>query len=306
VAAATDGTVAVTWAQYRNDVANKKINSNVYLALLDGASGDLIFGPVSLTNDSTWYEEGTPNFRTYVYPSLVSTLDDRYFISWVDERNQQEVSTVKFAIYASSGQQIKPVTTLAQSAVGVEYTTPAQTPLAQNRVLVTYSSADRAVEEKVYSLNSVVVDSDGNIVKAPAAVAGASGWKGRALQLGSGAILIAWTDRGEEKLAYALLNASTYEIAKTPEYLPLVGFRRPDNISLTADLSGRGVLTWMDTDWNDYLYYALMDENGTLITPPMAYITSQTGEALIQSSSYGLGSAAYGGAWQITMPIIIR
>ena len=63
-------------------------------------------------------------------------------------------------------------------------------------------------------------------------------------------------------------------------------------------------LTWMDADWNQRLYYALVAEDGTLVTPAMVFRNGKSANPLVLTSFIGQGSAPYGGSWRSYLPLI--
>jgi hypothetical protein len=66
-------------------------------------------------------------------------------------------------------------------------------------------------------------------------------------------------------------------------------------VSVTADAAGHAILTWMDYDWSyrRNLYYALVDGNGNVLTPPMIFRTSQATSPYIFTSYEGYGNTSY-------------
>ena len=313
---APDGSTGIAWIEYQLDLDTAKSRSNVYFAILD-AEGALLLGPVNVTNDNTWYDlVNDPNTHYFQYPALAVTPgsppgESRYLLAWIDEHRQagQKQSALSYTMYAVTGGQTRPVDVLLESTAGgdtsgTQFLDAALAGLAQNRALLAYAIHDRSADST--SLRYVVLNSAGSVVKGSTALPG-PGWRPAARQLGGGQVLLAWGDPDYFVIGmhYALLDAETYDLVGSVQDLSGIGTRKPDYVSLTLDLSGRGVITWMDSDWKKYLYYALIGPDGALLTPSMIYL-SGVGGALLQSSTAGLGTAPYGGAWQITMPIINR
>ena len=76
VAVAPDGNVGVLWYRdlYDDSSGTSRDLYNVYFAVLD-ASGDLVYGPANVTNNTEWYEWDThigPRFDT---PRIAATDD---------------------------------------------------------------------------------------------------------------------------------------------------------------------------------------------------------------------------------------
>jgi hypothetical protein len=91
-----------------------------------------------------------------------------------------------------------------------------------------------------------------------------------------------------------------------PKDLPLIANRLPDYVSVNISEDGDGVLTWMDAEWKDYLFYALIDESGQVITPPMISQIGFADNPLIQTSFTGHGLAIYYVHWRNFLPAVRR
>jgi hypothetical protein len=103
-----------------------------------------------------------------------------------------------------------------------------------------------------------------------------------------------------------IFNGTGEQVISGPTDLPRLGVRLPDYVSVTRDGDGHGVLTWMDAEWKDYIYYALVSANGDLVTPPMIVATGEASNPLIQTNSAGQGNAPYDGAWRLFLPLARR
>jgi len=127
------------------------------------------------------------------------------------------------------------------------------------------------------------------------------------VQLSDGKILAVWeawgcfTGEWTSRIRFALLDTS-YHIIGTPKCLgdgPAPGATSGDiAASVAAGGAGRGVITWMDRDWNSRrnLYYALVDGNGNVLTPPMIFRTAgptSWGSPYIETSYKGYGNTSY-------------
>jgi hypothetical protein len=151
-----------------------------------------------------------------------------------------------------------------------------------------------------------VLDSAGNVVKGLTNLSndGNSVWDSgtpTAAQLSNGRIVVAWTawNNGSYSPRYAVLNA-TYGPVSGPTMLDN-RFATTGNwaISVVPDQYGRAALTWTDNDGNarNALYYALVDQAGTLLTPPMIFHRSPTGRDL-QTGWYGQSATTYSSSIQ--------
>ena len=300
VAAAPDGTVAVFWVQFQNDQSRLKINSNVYFALID-QSGKLKMAPVRLSANDGWQGEGDLDIPLFGLPQVTATEDNRFFFMWIDNRRTAagEVSRLNYAIYSSQGEAIQPAAPMGQSTAGQAFLDSTLTDLNGSRVLAAYSVHDRAAGS--YTVAYAIFGSDGDLLYDHTLIPGSSGWRADAIQFSSGNILLAWTDPTNYRITAQILNGDG-ELAGQPSQLPTVKGRESDFISLSEGSPGKATMTWMDSEWNDYLYYALIDSSGTVLTPPMIFSYGTAENPLIQTSYYNQGNAAYSGSWRAYLP----
>ncbi len=112
-----------------------------------------------------------------------------------------------------------------------------------------------------------------------------------AVQLSTGEILVAWEELASTRqLNYALLDGTTYAELFSPTELTNDATGSNRSVSVTRDAAGHGILTWYNGEEID-LYYALVDHDGSVLTPPMGFRNeSQPGERLWISQS-GAGNA---------------
>ena len=306
LASAPDGSSGVIWAQYKLDLNTFLTNSNIYFAILD-PDGEVSFGPLNVTNNNGWRGQGEDEVPAFNSPQIVATGDNRFFLTWIEGRNQTggETSSVYYSIYESAGVSVKGPTLFAQSIPGSTLNIdPAVADLDEKRVLIAYSIFDQNAQ--TYSVAYAILQSDGDLIKDSAIIPESSGWRSDAAQFRTGNILIAWTNPTTERIAFIILDQSGNDLISSAQELPLLGERKPDYVSATVSEESYGILTWMDAEWKDYLYYTLVNENGDLLTPPMIFISGQATNPLIQTSFSGQGNAAYEGKWQTFMPTVNR
>jgi hypothetical protein len=310
LAATSNGRFALLYALYKyddSDPYHPKSNSNIYLAVTNKA-GDQTTGLMNLTGNSQWRStDNSDVVPVYTFPRIVATGDNRWFVSWIDSRDEsgKEVNRLYYAIYNADGSVMKAPTILSKSAAGATtYADPFITSLSGGRVFLGYSVYDQT--SSAYSLVYALLDSSGNVVKNPATIPGVSGWRPDVIQLTDGNILLAWTNPLTENLQIMLFNATGEQVISGPTDLPRLGVRLPDYVSVTRDAEGHGVLTWMDAEWKDYIYYALVNSSGSLVTPPMIVATGEASNPLIQTNSAGQGNAPYDGAWRLFLPLARR
>jgi len=105
--------------------------------------------------------------------------------------------------------------------------------------------------------------------------------------------VLAWTNQTNDEIEYAVVDGSGLTFISGPVALSSPYSRWSDYVSVTADREGHAILTWMDVEQKDYLYYAVVDGSGAVITPPMIYRTGMAADPDIKTNSEGEGNAPY-------------
>ncbi len=310
VSVAGDGKYALLWVQYKLDLSslsNIRRNSNVWFAILN-AQGNPSFGPINLTNNLQWRGQGDYNIPLYTSPRLIATDDNRFFLGWVDNRLQtgdNEVNTLYYASYATGGAQVTAgPQVLSTSVAGSTLLMDPNLVNADSGALYAYTVYNQASE--TYSIAYVMLDSAGSVTQSAAIIPGSSGWRGDGARTSTGNLVLAWTNPATDRIAYAVLNASGDTLLSGPTDLLLAGTRKPDYVSVTYDESGNAILTWLDVEWNDFLYYAALGGDGSLLTPPMIFAKGISDNPLIQTSFSGQGNAPYIGVYDIFLALVKR
>ena len=305
-ASAPNGKIGLVWVRsITNQLLETK--SNVFFAILN-ADGTVAVQPQNITNNTEWRGGEDYGVPLFISPRIAATSDNRFVIAWVDQRvhssaQDAETSDIAFAIINTNGGIVKGLSSLTQSTPGgARYFDPNLTELGNSRAFLSYTASDSTGASS--SINFIVLNSQGEKLKNQAAIAGSSGWSPDAVQLKTGKILVAWTNGLNNKIAYAMLNDSTYSAAMSPVDLSAPDGRQADFVSVTKDKDGHGIITWMDVQWNHHLYYTLVDASGNSITPPMVFLRGQSTDPLVLSSYAGQGNAPYDGAWQTYIPFI--
>ena len=276
-AIAPNGTIGIAWVRTLYNVDSSLQNMNIFFAILS-PDGDIIQGPINLTNNTGWWDGNDPDFLQFQNPQITATDDSRFTIAW--ELYYAFGLEVRYTVWDSAGNQIKPPAFIANSwGDGANLVA-----LSGNRVFMTSS-----VEGKVYY---AILDSAGNIEHHLTYLSSAGDTNDRfpeAVLLFDGKILIAWSNGWSDgDITYAMLDDS-YNLLFTPQVLhnPFANSDAQE-ISATADTAGRAVLTWNEGWDSRNLYYALVDGSGSVITAPIVYRHSLHG---IESSTIGYGNA---------------
>jgi hypothetical protein len=303
LASMPNGSTGILWAQYLLDLNTFKSNSNIHFAILN-ASGELAAGPINVTNNNEWRGQGQDNVPVYGAPQIAAT-NNRFFLSWseVKQNESGESSNLLYAIYSPTGNLVKSPTTLINNIPGVtQNIDPRLTDLTGDRVLMTYSIYNQA--EQTYSIAFAILNNNGGVETPATTIPESSGWRMDAEQFTNGNILIGWTNPATDQMAFVILDNEGEQVLSQPKDLSLLANRIPDYVSVTISEDGDGVLTWMDAEWKDYLFYALIDEIGNVKTPPMISKVGQADNPLIQTSFTGHGLATYVVHWQNYLPVL--
>jgi hypothetical protein len=305
VAGAPDGKLGVVWVRsVLNGTADTKYN--VYFAILN-ANGSLAFGPQNITQNN---DLNVPLFLSPRITALGDKINARFAITWIDQRLQggegSQTNDIYLAIYSTAGNVLKSSGSLTQStAGGLKYFDPTIVEISSARVFLTFTVDDSSTSNSW--IDFMVLDSQGNKIKSETNITGSNGWGPDAVQLESGKILVAWTNGSNNKISFALLNDTGFSNLAGPTDLTNPNPRQSDFASVTKDADGRGIITWMDVQVNHFLYYALVNDAGNLITSPLFFMVGQNSdEPQILTSYAGQGNAPYAGSAQIFLPLAIR
>ncbi len=307
LASTPNGRIAAVWVRNNFDLESGKTNSNVFLSILN-SEGAVIAGELNITNNSLWAGSDDLDIPRFSAPRITATDDNRFIVSWVDERSVAagDKSDVVFAIFNGDGLVQKAPTTLTASTPNlIYYNDPSLAALSSNRVMVAYSAFNYTTQS--YTIAFVVLNSAGNILQGATTIASAYGWKPDLLQLDSGKIAITWTNTTSGRIAFALMNGVSYNIESGPTDLVDPTARPADYSSVTSDASGKIIVTWMDANWYQVLYYAMMDATtGAIVTPPMIFYRGQAASPYVLTNYAGQSNAAFGGFWLDFLPMIKR
>ncbi len=301
IAVAPNGRVGILWKRSTMQRVNDswQRNENVYFAILDGV-GNIVYGPSNITNNTAvgdpWSD---PNVPAFYNPQIVATDDNRFVLGWqrtyrVDGCSSGDcrLDDIYYTVRDTAGNVVKGVTQFTHDTTGSSwssYWTPSLASLSGNRVLLAYLATN--------SIAYAVLDSAGNVIKGQTST-GVDGRFPDAVQLSNGRIVIAWGGWTGSRYEpyFAVLDGTSYNIVVGPKKLgSSISQSGGDFVSVTADAQGHAVLTWMDSDWSyhPHLYYALVDGNGSVLTPPMIFRTSQALKSNIFTSYTGYGNTSY-------------
>lgn len=301
VAVAPNGRIGVLWRRYLGNNGAWQSNENIWFAILD-ASGNRVYGPVNLTNNTAWGDSWNDlNVPSFYYPRIAATGDNRFVLAW-ERRHVESAGWIWDAYYAvrdSSGAEVRGITKLTQSHLNGGSHQPGLAPLSGNLVLV--ALGDEAYGDVYY----IVLNSNGEIIRDRTNLVGDyhDQWDGvpDAVQLSDGRIVVAWYTYGEalhphRRIRFAVLDQLYNRIAGPTTLHNPAAVAGDASVSVAADSAGHAILTWMDSGIMSSrcnLYYALVDGNGNVLTPPMIFRTSQATSPNIETGEGGYGNTSY-------------
>lgn len=305
MAALPGGQVAFAWTRDVLDIQNSLTNSNIYYAVV-GANGNFVQGPTALTNNENWRGPGDPSIPFFFSPRLVAN-ETQFAIAWMEQRllSEGEISDLWLASFDAQGTIITAPSKVAASQAGATlYLDPSLVAISANRVLLAATLLTN--ENKTYNIVYQILDTAGHPIQNETPVGSASGRGIDTQTLAGGKVLLAWIDLAYNQAAYTLISEDTLQAIQPAARLANPNQRLAEGVSITADEAGRGILTWMDSRWNYYLYYALIEPGGNLVTEPMVFANGSGTSPQIITSFAGQGTAPYDGSWRLFLPSLTR
>lgn len=326
VAVAPDGNIGMVWSVFKQRPVASRMspyvtaadtyekNTNIYINVLDSVTREKVLGQaMNLTSDTGWY--GTAYSHNYISPAATVTANGTYYACWIDQVYSQ-ISTPSTTIFCSlfrysNGQLTRTRGPLLMDTTSgnVSLADLTLAPAGNDRIMLTYTELtdipnnDNDTQTIVYA----VWNDQGVPILGRTLLTGSDGARPRLITFGStgeGDALVGW-ETTDGKIAYSYLNAgaSYAPYAGYPQTLTPVGDRTASNLSLTLERKGRAILTWVDADNNEYLYYAVLSSAREVVTAPMIFRADQTDVAGLSTSEYGFGNAGYQGVYQLFLPV---
>ncbi len=303
-AVAPDGSIGLLWSRYSEQYGDNTYgyNYNLFFAVLD-SQGKFKYGPANLTNNTTFGDYFTVGLPRYYKTSLSATGDNRFVLVWDGSQRAANCSSgdcwlddVYYSTRTSNGSQLSGATKFTNDVAGSNqwesFDSSSVAALANNRALITYTRGSDS------SIMYAVINSSGGVVKDKTKLApNAYGYGSDAAQLSDGSIVIAWNYNRDEILTIRFigLNSSYNPVTTTIPLDHLAASAGAENVSVTTDKNGRAVLTWMDSynGAQKYLYYALVNGSGSVLTSPMVFYTSRSTFPYATVSTNGMGNTTY-------------
>ncbi|MCP4536159.1 MAG: hypothetical protein GY832_03345 [Chloroflexi bacterium] len=274
-----DGAVLVAW--------HRDVNTdNVYYAMRNKVGGE-IAPPTALTTDTTSAFKNDPT-------SAAAFGSGGFVIAWEHENTTDNIADVHYAVISRTGEVISGPIQLTHNTGSEDDYRPRANRLADGNVMLTWYGSHGSGFDVYYA----VVDSAGDIVHPITQLTDVSNgaYDPDAVGLKNGNTIVVWRQAGYypeygSQPAYAVLN-SAYS-ATIPITTPVIITNTLSNdnydISIARDGDDNAVLTWMETSgW--HMYYALVDNGGTVQTWPMVLRTTRNEQLDINLMGGGSGS----------------
>ncbi len=295
LAVTTGDKIGATWVRLLWNSSTNLYNENVLFAVLN-ANGNVIYGPVSLTNNNQWSESGTGNLIEFFSPSIASVNDYSFMISW-DRYILNGLKEIYYTIRQSTGDSIIATRRLTTGVINSrEYTNQSLLSLSSDRFFIFYKYEWSPDLETYYSTSKFqVLDGSGNLLHGESEL-GLEWEEVDSVQLTNGNIMIFYIHNyfGDYDIWCQILNGNTYENN---------GFCVPNpHPSATGELSNLSVarfngdyavVTWSDID-NLHLYSSNYNMFGYSSTRPYIFQTSPDGSRFNLSYS---GFATTSNSW---------
>ncbi len=290
IAVVPNGNIGIAWEYYQNDKTTAKQNTNIWFAMLNSA-GEVILSPTNLTAYEGWGSYSELNIERYTNPRITATEDNRFFISWAVQTRTMSgyISDVFYAIRDHEGNEVLPITSVSHTVPvsNLFYNSPTLITINNDQIFLAYRADGK--------LANIVIDSSGNILHEEYITGQViNGPIHDSLLLSNGNIFIASNNSTTEFVFYTM-DGNTFEPSSDPQVLNI---DLPNNwnwISATQDQANHIILTWQDGSNYEHknLFYALLDEQGNILTPPSAFkhVTHPYGD--LQTNHIGNGNAPY-------------
>jgi hypothetical protein len=254
IATTPNGTIGLVWTRYIHNVPTKLRNSNIYMATLT-PSGGVLSGPTNITRNSIWSVSTVLNFYD---PTIAGSDDDRFVLSW--QRLNPSFQDIWYTVLDTNGGTVVPAAAVTTDG---ESWSPNVNSLTGGKVILTWSSMSSGPYYAI--LNSNGTFSGGGLL-------GNLGinFSTDAILLPNGKVAV--VSVGDVGWQFYILSSS-YVIESGPTLAPELFYMPWNDISVTTDDSGHVIMTWSG---DGKQFYALGDDTGAIVTPPMPYVMSSS------------------------------
>jgi hypothetical protein len=307
-AVSSDGKVAIAWIRNVWNGEAQESLSNVFLAIYDPTNiANPVVGPLNLTNNTQWVGVGSENIPTFDSPQISLLSQNNYVIVWSDSRKigGKDQDNVGIAIYSSAGQNIYSASKVPglSSSGTISYQDPSVVGISSDQVFIGFVRADRFAYSFIPGY--LVLDTSGNVELAETLIPGMQGFRPYSQQFMAGPLLLTWINPQDWQVYFVTVQSnSPYGITSGPTKLETPEGFSADLISLSQDDQGRAVVTWIEMENQQNLYYALIRYTGAVLTPPIEFYNANGASLTI--SKLGKSCAPYIGKLGVYLPLVPR
>jgi hypothetical protein len=298
MAVAPNGTIGLVFVR---SIQNEEyeLNSNVYFARLN-ANGGLISAVTKLTHNTTFTFD-----LLYTLPVIAATTNNQFVIAYesMTPLTASSAKDIDLAVLNTNGQVVSAPHHVTDSEHdGLEFYTPAVTQRLDGNVFLAFLS--RPLGSPLGQIVYTTVHPADGTIDPVTPLSNAYGEGARAGTLNDGTILLAWINDGSLSAGFTVFPQGVLGNVQPAATLNSANGWKIENISLTKEINGNGVITWQD-EWGYFLFYALVAPDRAVITPPMAFQRgSNSSNPNIISSSTGMGLAPLELFWPAYLPTI--
>jgi len=309
---APNGDVGITWVRRVFDPLRGN-NYNVYFAILN-PNGNILVAPFDITNNGPcdadpeicWQDGDNEDVPVFTSPTILATSDNHFVIAWIDERILPggDVTDIDYTVYDSDGGLIVPAGDLKNGNAGSNlYDEPRLVELPNQRVLITYSDYNPTPGSEGY-IPAFGVFSIGSAIKGEQLFVGTNGINPDSVLLTNSKILVAWTNTVTNQIECGILTDDGTSVSFNNQFIQFQNpdLRKANFVSTMATTDGLGVLSWVDAEGGggNRLYYAMVNSNGVVVTPPMfSWVDLQA--ILVSSNGQGIAPIP---DWRLFMPLL--
>lgn len=332
MAGAPNGRIGVVWTHQQ---ISSTITVDVDFNLADQEGALFFTEPLSLTLPVEW-----TTVLPFLHPRLAATANNKFLAFWLEQYSQGDDFFQKlfYTILDSNGAPTatERVELLDSQDYSSQFTDLSLATANGDEVIVLLSlSSDTgflqnpleggspsgpdslfqpkpgvrqtARPDSTDSVAYLVVGDDGGApVKGYTSLYDSGAKRARAVQNEAGTILVAASNLSEKSMDTLLLN-SVYNLILGRQPLHNLDSRTMDYASLATDSDGNFILTAMDAQFQDHLYYAALDSAGNRLTPQaMRFRSAVSSLSFISGGRTGQQVAPYEGGYPLYLPAVRR
>lgn len=316
---APDGRIGIIWKRYLENEMGE-YNTNIYFAIIDD-SGDLLYGPTSITAYSMYGSYGYEDFLEFADPVIKATPDNHFALAWQTTTYKYEVnysSTIYMSVRDTANSAIKLPACISSDIQSMEPAVGLFLP-EYNFIIIAYRHEMAEIVYSIYDTNGdVVSDSYLEVPLTGSSYYPTYGYHLDLVRLSTGDVLLTFRSF-DGQIGYYIMG---YPGMSAPVYLdnPYTN-KDPFAVSVVADQQGHAIIISSDTvemgslDIPDIaviknpgrrLYYTLIDHDGSIITSTRPFYSSSTNTDTLHSNAVGYSATSLRTFYWTYLPLIAK